>query len=225
MRRGALLLILLAAVSSCCFASRTLHDQLGRTVVVPDHPHRLVCLTPSVTDAVYALGAGNDVIAISDYTKYPPEALRKPSIGAPLNPSLETIVTLHPDLVVGSADLAPTNLKGFERLGIPVFLVKPTGIAGIYSSILALGKALDRETAAEKLVSRLGSRVEAVQARVRGKERVRVLLVSWPEPVVTIGKGAFITDLIWAAGGGIHHQGFPARVSQDQLRNRRGFGA
>jgi iron complex transport system substrate-binding protein len=170
-------------------------------VVVPDHPHRLVCLSPSVADAVFALGAGNDVIAISEYTKYPPEALRKPSIGAPLNPSLETIVTLHPDLAIGSADVPPANLTGFERLGIPVFMVKPTGIVGVYSSIIALGKALDREAAAENLVTRLSSRVEAVQARARGKERIPVLVLIWPQPVITIGKDAFITDLISAAGG------------------------
>ncbi len=201
MKRRALLSIILAVAAAPCFASRTLQDELGRTVVVPDHPHRLICLTPSVADDLYALGAENDVVGISEYTKYPPQARQKPSIGLPLNPSLETIVLLHPDLVVGSADLAPQNLKGFERLGIPVFLVKPIGIGGIYSSLLDMGKALNREAAAKELVFRLSSRVEAVRARVQGKQRVRVFMLIWADPILTVGKAAFITDLIAAAGG------------------------
>ena len=201
MKLYALILIVLAATASPCFATRTLHDELGRTVVVPDHPHRLICLTPSVADALYALGAESDVVGVSDYTKYPPQARQKPSIGLPLNPSLETILLLHPDLAVGSVDLPPSNLKGFERLGIPVFLIKPVGIGGVYSSLLDLGKALDREAEAEKLVARLRGRVEAIRARVQGKDRVRVFMLIWADPIVTVGKDAFITDLISAAGG------------------------
>jgi iron complex transport system substrate-binding protein len=201
MKRFALLSIILALAASPCFASRTLQDEVGRTVVVPDHPHRLICLTPSVADALYALGAESDVVGVSEYTKYPPQARQKPNIGLPLNPSLETIVLLHPDLVVGSADLPPQNLKAFEHLGIPVFLVKPVGIGGIYSSLLDMGKALNREAAAEELVFRLSSRVEAVRARVQGKQRVRVFMLIWADPILTVGKAAFITDLIAAAGG------------------------
>src|SRR6266702_5358968 len=96
------LLFLLLFSSLQCFASRNLTDELGRSVVVPDHPHRLVCLAPSVVDGVYSLGAGGDVIAVSEHTTYPAEAAEKPKIGAPLNPSLETIVALHPDLVLGN---------------------------------------------------------------------------------------------------------------------------
>jgi ABC-type Fe3+-hydroxamate transport system substrate-binding protein len=201
MKRCALLSIILAAAVAPCFGSRTLHDELGRTVAVPDHPHRLICLTPSVADALYALGAESDVVGVSEYTKYPPQARQKPTIGLPLNPSLETIVSLHPDLVIGSADLAPLNLTGFDRLGIPVFLIKPVGIGGVYTSLLDLGKALNRVAAAAELVARLSARVNAIRARVQGKERVRVFMVIWADPIVTVGKNAFITDLISAAGG------------------------
>lgn len=102
MRQLALLALLCAALPT--FASRRVTDELGRSITIPDHPHRIVCLIPSVVDDVYALGDGADVIAIPDYTKYPPEARTKPSIGLLLSPSIETIVSLHPDLVLGSAD-------------------------------------------------------------------------------------------------------------------------
>jgi len=129
-------IILLTSLALPCFASRTVKDEVGRTVEVPDHPHRVVCLIPSVVDIVYSLGAAADVVAISDFTKYPKEALQKPSIGLPLNPSIETIVALHPDLVLGSGDLNTLEFAGhLQRLGIPVFMVDPHGIEGILSLI------------------------------------------------------------------------------------------
>jgi iron complex transport system substrate-binding protein len=194
-------IILLTSLALPCFASRTVNDELGRTVEVPDHPHRVVCLIPNVADIVYSLGAGADVVAISDFTKYPKEALDKPSIGLPLNPSMETIVALHADLALGTGDLKTLEFAGqLERLGIPVFMVDPHGIEGIYASILSIGSALNREPDAKTLVARLRTRVDTVKARVSGKPRVRVFMAIWYDPVMTIGKCAFISELIEAAG-------------------------
>jgi ABC-type Fe3+-hydroxamate transport system substrate-binding protein len=194
-------IILLTSLALPCFANRTVKDELGRTVEVPDHPHRVACLIPSVVDIVYSLGAGADVVAISDFTKYPKEALQKPSIGLPLKPSIETIVALHPDLVLGSGDLNTLEFAGhLERVGIPVFMVNPHGIDGIYTSILSLAKALNRETDAHALVSQLRARVDAVKARVVGKPKLRIFMAIWYDPVMTVGKRAFISEIIEAAG-------------------------
>jgi iron complex transport system substrate-binding protein len=196
------IVILLTSLAVQCFASRTLKDELGRTVEVPDHPHRVICLIPSVVDIVYSLGADTDIVAISDFTKYPKEALQKPSIGLPLSPSIEAIVALRPDLVLGSGDLNVLESAGsFQRLGIPVFMVDPHGVEGIYTSIFSIGKALNREADAGALVARLRARVEVVKARVADKPRLRVFLAIWYDPVMTIGKKAFIGEIIEAAGG------------------------
>lgn len=200
MKRLLLLLILFASLP--CFASRTITDELGRSVTVPDHPHRLVCLIPSVVDDVYALGAAEDVVAVSDYTKYPAAASLKPSIGLPMNPSIETILSFHPDLVIGSGALS--EVQGIDLLqqnGIPVFMLDPHGLAGIYHSIESLGKALNRKDAATKLIAKLHARENAIHKRVQGKPVVSVFMPIWYGPVITIGKHAFITDLISAAGG------------------------
>ncbi len=195
-------ILLLSSLALPCFATRTVKDELGRTVEVPDHPYRVVCLLPSVVDIVYSLGAGGDVVAISEFTKYPKEALEKPSIGLPLNPSIETIVALHPDLALGSGELNTPEFAGrLDRLGIPVFMVDPHGMEGIYASILSIGRALNREPDAKSLVTRLRTRVDAVKARVASKPRVRVFMAIWYDPVMTIGKRAFISELIEAAGG------------------------
>lgn len=185
-----------------CFASRTLTDDLGRTVVVPDHPHRLICLLPSVVDDVYSLGAGDDILAVTDYTKFPAAARSKPTIGEPLNPSLEAILALHPDLVLGSGDMNQLQTADqLQHYGIPVFMVNPHGLAGIYTSLASLGTALNRPADATRLIHSLQAREEAVRERVGGKAPVRVFMPIWYDPIITIGKHAFITEIIEAAGG------------------------
>jgi iron complex transport system substrate-binding protein len=200
MKRLLSLLSLTALLTVPCFASRTLTDEMGRKVVVPDHPHRVICLMPSVTDIVFALGAADDVVAISDYTKYPAAALKKPSVGDLIKPSIETILSLHPDLVIGFQ--GPMEVTDqLDRVGIPIFLVDAHGIAGILHSVETIGDALNRTPQADALVHSLQQRVDAVRARTKGLPAPRVFMPIWYDPITTIGKNAFITEIIEAAGG------------------------
>jgi iron complex transport system substrate-binding protein len=193
---------LLGLLAIPCSASRTLTDELGRTVVVPDHPHRVICLMPSVTDTVFALGAGDDVVAISDYTKYPAEAAKKPSVGDLIKPSIETIVSLHPDLVIGVQPKGPMDTTvQLERLGIPIFLVNPMGLAGILHSVETVGTALNRSAQATALVNSLQIRIDSVKARTKGLPTPTVFMPVWYDPITTIGRHAFTTEIIAAAGG------------------------
>lgn len=197
-----IIVLAFVCISLPALAARTLTDDLGRSVTVPDHPQRLVCLMPNLVDDVYALGASSDVIGVPDYTKYPAEAKTKPTVGLPLSPSLETIVSLHPDLVLASGDLnREETVKDFQKLSIPIFMVRARGIEGIYESLASLGRALNREQEAAKLVGALRERERAVRQRVAGKPVVNVLMPIWYDPIVTIGKDAYITDLIEIAGG------------------------
>jgi iron complex transport system substrate-binding protein len=196
------LLSLTALLAVPCFASRTLTDEMGRRVVVPDHPHRVICLMPSVTDTVYALGAGDDVVGISDYTEYPADALKKPSVGNLITPSIETILSLHPDLVIGVQPMGPMDITDqMERVGIPIFLVSPHGVAGIFHSVETIGMALNRTSDADALIHRLQQRVDAVKMRTKGLRAPRVFMPVWYDPISTIGKNAFITEIISDAGG------------------------
>ena len=202
MKRLLSLLWLTAILAGPCFAGRTLTDEMGRKIVVPDHPHRVICLMPTVTDTVFALGAGDDVVAISDYTKYPAAALKKPSVGDLIKPSIERILSLHPDLVIGMQPKGPMEVTDqLERAGIPIFLVSPHGIPGIFHSVETIGMALNRAPQADALVHSLQQRVEEVRARTRGLPEPRVFMPIWYDPITTIGKSAFITEIIEAAGG------------------------
>lgn len=185
-----------------CFANRTIVDETGRTVSVPDHAHRIICLVPSITDAVFALGAGIDVVAVSDFVKYPEEATKKPSVGLISNPSIEMILSLHPDLLLGMPHQnQQSSLSQLARLGIPIYLVDPHGVSGILKSITSLGEATGREPQAASLVAQLQQRIDRVRDEVKGKPVISVFMPVSYDPVITIGKGAFITDLIEIAGG------------------------
>ena len=202
MKRLIFLLALPAMLAATCFASRTLTDEMGRKVVVPDHPHRVICLMPSVTDIVFSLGAADDVVAISDYTKYPAAALKKPSVGDLIKPSIETILSLHPDLVIGFQPKGPMEVTDqLERVGIPIFLVDSHGIAGILHSVETIGLALNRTSQADALIHSLQQRVDAVRVRTKGLPAPRIFMPIWYDPITTIGKNAFITEIIEAAGG------------------------
>ena len=202
MKRTVFLILLLVSATRLCVASRTVTDETGRSINVPDHPHRIICLVPSITDSVFSLGAGDDVVAISDYVQYPAEARKKPSVGSISDPSLETILALHPDLVLGMPNAnGQSVLDHLRQLNIPVYLVDPHGVAGILHSITSLGQAIHREKESSVVVSRRTQRIAAVRASVRDKPVVNVFMPVSYDPVITIGKGAFITEIIALAGG------------------------
>jgi len=202
MKRGMHVALLVLLLALPAFAHRMVRDEFGRDVKVPDRAHRLVCLAPSITDTVYALGRGDDIVGITDYTKYPLEAQKKPSVGGVIDPSLEKLVALKPDLVLAVGDLNNTDLtRSIERLGFPVFIVSPTSLHDIYRAIEDIGNAIDAKDAAAALVLRLQAREKAVRARISGKSRPIVFFLLWPDPIMTAGRGAFITELIEIAGG------------------------
>jgi iron complex transport system substrate-binding protein len=181
---------------------RELVDAMGRRVRVPPAPHRVVALAPSITETIYSIGAGGDVVGVTDFTDWPADAQKRPSVGGIVNPSIEKLVSLRPDLVIATHEVNhQASLDELDRLGIPVFMVDPQGLDGVLESIHQIGRALNRSGDADRLVDRLRVRRDAVATRVRGIARPRVLLVIWPDPVITVGRRAFITDVITAAGG------------------------
>lgn len=194
-------LALLAAALSC-FASRVVKDETGRPVTLPDHPHRIICLMPNIVDDAFSIGAGDDLVGIVDYTKFPSDARKKQSVGSGLDPSLETMLSLHPDLVLATPHANPQPaLDKMQQLGMTVFLVDPHGVAGLLHTILSIGQATNREAQAAAEVAQLQHRIDAVQERVKDLPKVRVFISFSTDPIYTAGRGAFITELIAAAGG------------------------
>ncbi len=183
-------------------ADRAVVDGVGRRVLLPAHPRRVVTLTPSVTEIVYALGAGDAVVGVSDFTEYPAEARRKPSVGSIVTPSIEQIVALHPDLVLATLEVNRGDVVGtLERLHVPVFAVRPVGLEGIIDAVAHVGRALDREADAAATVGSLRERWRRVTSRVHGLARPRVFVLIWPDPVLSVGRPSFMSEAVEAAGG------------------------
>lgn len=197
-----IIIVALACGVTASAADRELVDAMGRHVRVPSTPHRVVALAPSITETIYGIGAGDEVVGVTDFTDWPAEAQKRPSVGGIVNPSIEKLVSLRPDLVIATREMNhKETIDELDRLGIPVFVIDPQGLDGALESIRQVGRALNRSGDADRLVDGLRARRDAVRTRVRGFARPRVLLVIWPDPVITIGRQAFITDVITAAGG------------------------
>jgi iron complex transport system substrate-binding protein len=193
-----LLLALLPLASAEAF---TVQDPTGRTLTLPAPPRRIVSLVPSVTETMFAIGAERALVGVTDFCNYPPAATRKPRVGGMLAPSLETIVTLKPDLVVATtAGNREETFAELARLGIPVYVVNPTRLADVVDLITRLGALTAHEPEAARLVASLGARVDAVARRVAGRPRPRVLYVLWPDPLIVPARGALVSELLVLAG-------------------------
>jgi iron complex transport system substrate-binding protein len=202
MRKLRLCISLLLALSTCAWSVRWEHDDAGRSVAVPDQVHRVVSLAPSLTNTVYALGASSELVGITNYTVFPPEAAKqKSSVGDVVHPSLERIVALHPDLVLGLPDFnGAETIEGLQRLGIPVYLFNTGDLSHIYQTVASLGKIMGRERESAALLAQLHARESQVRAQSAGQYRPSVLLVLSVDPLITAGRNAFITEMISAAG-------------------------
>jgi iron complex transport system substrate-binding protein len=148
------------------------------------------------------LGLGDLVVGDTDYCDFPLEARTKPHVGAMLNPSLEKIVALEPDLVLGTDEANRRETADqLARLGIPLYGLTAHSLEGAIQSIEELGRTLGWEQPTEKLVARLRERVEVVEKRVQDGHQPKVLFVVWYRPLITAGEPTFIADVIRRAGG------------------------
>jgi iron complex transport system substrate-binding protein len=168
-------------------------------------PARIVSTFPSVTETLFALGAGDRVVGVSNYCRYPPVVLSLPKIGTYTKPDPEKIALLHPDLVIiqkSAASLA----ERLSALDIRHVEVKVGSLADIYSMIRDIGDAVGLSERAETLNRDIRSRLDALRAEASGKHRPTVLIVVGRIPglltnLVAVGPGPYLGDLLEIAGG------------------------
>jgi iron complex transport system substrate-binding protein len=200
--KGFAALASVALLSASAHAARVVTDQTGRRVTLPDHPRRLVSIAPSITETLYALGLGDRLVGDTDYCDYPAQAQALPHVGSLLNPSLEKIVALKPDLVLGTDEANRRETADqLERLGIPLYGVTAHTVEGTLQSLEDLGRVLDWKQPTEKIVAGLRARVTSVEKQVQGRPRPKVLFVVWYHPLITAGNATFISNVIQCAGG------------------------
>lgn len=156
-------------------------------------PTRIVSMAPSLTEIIFALGLEDRLVAVTRYCDYPPEALEIRNVGGFLDPNLEVLVSLDPDLVLLIQDHGPLK-EQLKSLGLSTLQVDHSSIAGILQSIRDIAEACEADEAGRTLASERESSLEEVRRHVQGRSRPRVLIVVDRE----IGAGS--VDRLWAAG-------------------------
>lgn len=177
-------------------------DDLGRRVKIPARVERAVSLAPNLTEIVFAIGAGNSLVGRTSYDDFPAEAQKIPIVGDTINPNIETIIALKPQVVlVSTASQIETFTKQLESQDIAVFVTNPNSLEEINQSILKIGDLFGKANEAKQIVENLSARVSAVEAKLRGVQAVEVFVQISKEPLFTVGKTSFLTELIARAGG------------------------
>ncbi|HXD72249.1 MAG TPA: helical backbone metal receptor [Vicinamibacterales bacterium] len=166
---------------------------------------RIISIIPSTTEMLFAMGAGDRVIAIGTYDKYPPEAQKLPRVGALVDPNVEQILQMRPDLVVVYG--TQTELKRrLERANIPYYSYSHQGLPDIFSTMRSLGMRVGMAAQGEALAARLERQLAAIRAKVANRPRPKTLLVMGREPgalrnIYASGGVGFLHDMLEAAGG------------------------
>jgi iron complex transport system substrate-binding protein len=207
----ALLLLILIASSGLAAcgnesSSLTLTDDEGRKVSVQNDPQRIVSLGAPITEILFALDLGDRVVATDDYSDYPDESKSVAKVGSPWPGfSTDTILDQEPDLILSSEGAIVQQL---EPYGVPVFVIQPTDIAGIYKDIDLIGRMTGKKNQASDLVDSLTARVSAVTDKtgiLTDEQKPTVFYevdASDPtKPPYTVGSGTFQDELIALAGG------------------------
>ena len=181
---------------------RSFTDGLGRAVSITPNPQRIISLAPNVTEILFELGLEGRVVGVTSYCDFPEAAKAKDKVGDTLRPNLEKIVSLKPDLVVVSTASQLENLtQRLDQLAIPVYVTNPRAVREVAASIRSLGEITGRSERARGLAGEMENRIDAVERRVGGLARPRVLYVLQTGPLITAGRNTFINDLINIAGG------------------------
>ncbi len=200
-----------AACTSVLFSCRPAHDTSlpvdeGAKAADADAgqpaPTRIVSMAPNLTEILFALELDDEIVGVSDFCNYPPAAVAKPKVGGVLNPDIEAILALEPDLVVnipGSA--SRTVVAQLEGLGIRTAVINARTVDETFAAIESLGRLTGRREQAAALANRMRAELDEIKTRVRTAPRRKTLFVVSANPLRVAGGTTFIDDLIEIAGG------------------------
>lgn len=176
---------------------RLVTDDLGRQVNVPVDVKRVVSTAPSVTENIFAVGAGDRLVGVTTFCNYPEQAKSIAKIGDTMNPNMETIVGLKPDVVfVSSASQLEAFTKTLEQNGIAVYVTDPPDLFGVFKGLQQLGEIFGTTEQTAKLVDGLQKRTTDVELKSKGEKNTQIFVQISKEPLFTIGKQSFLNGLL-----------------------------
>lgn len=179
----------------------TVTDFLEKEITIEQEPKRIVSLAPSVTELIFALGAGDKVVGVTEYDTYPEEVKDIAKVGGFEGPNIELITAQKPDLVFASNLSGKEEMETIEKMGIPVVMIEARSIDDIYKSIEIIGKITDTEEKGKEIIEEMKNRIQEISDKVKDKPKVKVYNLVDINGNWTGGKGTFIHEIINLAGG------------------------
>jgi iron complex transport system substrate-binding protein len=189
--------------TSISYASpRRFIDEVGRRVAFSFPPRRIVSLAPNITEILFGLGLDEQIVGVSIHCNFPEKAKSKVQVGSYLNPDLEKILYLNPDLIIatGTGNTRDT-VERLQKLGLPTYVIFPKNFDEVLKSISHLGQVVDREKEALEVIQGMKERSQRVIKITQDLPRPKVFIQIGDTPIITIGRGSFGDDLIRLAGG------------------------
>jgi len=165
---------------------------------------RYLSLAPSTTEILFSLGLNDNIVGVSSYCNYPPEAKTKAKIGDFSHPNMEKIIFLKPDYIFCTGLEQAPAITELRRLKFNVYVADPVNIQELLQSIQEIARITHKEKEAQALIAKMQADIEKVKARARlipQEKRVKVFVEIWHEPLMTAGKGSFVDEIISLAGG------------------------
>jgi iron complex transport system substrate-binding protein len=189
-----------AAASGRALESIELTDDAGQVVRLEQPAQRVISLVPSATETLIAIGAGKQIVARTRYD-VDPEVAALPSVGGSVDPSIEAILSLHPDLVIAwESDKRQAIRQKLLTLGIPIFILRTQDTTDIFRGIASLGRLTAHDSAARSVAASIRATLAGIQRSVAGRPRPSVFYVVYNDPPMTAGPQTFIGQLISVAG-------------------------
>ncbi|MDR1325177.1 MAG: cobalamin-binding protein [Treponema sp.] len=200
-----LLVCVLCALHGTLYAQNSFNmtDVLGRRVSFNAIPQRVISLSPGVTEILFAIGAGTQVVGVTEYCNYPPETANRTKVGgfSGITVNVEQIVVLKPDLVIVSGEMHERIIALLDGLGIKSFAVEPSSFAQVYTTIEIIGQLTGHESGASRVVAAMRAKIVRAQVRRGNQERPGVFWELTDDPLMSIGGNTFISEAISLAGG------------------------
>ena len=179
----------------------TVIDDYGRAVTVPKNPQRIISLAPGCTEIIFAVGLGTRVVGVDDYSNHPEAAKNITKIGSYLNPNLEVIISLEPDLILSSDMTSKEYISNLEEKNFTVFVLAPKTVQGIIRDIILVGAIGNKTKEANNLVKSLEQRIRAIISKTSNPNMYRPRVYVEYYPYWSYGPESIGDDLISMAGG------------------------
>ncbi len=195
-------LVVILGTSTSFSATRTFIDEVGREVLFPFPPKRIVSLAPNITEILFSLGLDEEIAGVSTHCNFPATARSKVRVGSYIRLDFEKIAALNPDVIIATgAGNTRDMVDRLGKLGFHTYVIYPKNFRDILQSIAHIGRVVNREKEARAIIEGMRERCERVVELTKSLPRPKVFVQIGDVPIVTVGRGSFADDLIQLAGG------------------------